>query len=78
MNDFTIENDLLEYTSHSEHKQDLIRGIIADMRHTLNQKQISELNRVLINRLITIHDNGLDFKGNEEAYFNLFYAKGVI
>ena len=51
MNDFTIENDLLEYTSHSEHKQDLIRGIIADMRHTLNQKQISELNRVLINRL---------------------------
>ena len=52
MDDFTIENDdLLEYNSHSEHKQDLIRGIIEDMRHTLNQKQITELNRALINRL---------------------------
>ena len=51
MSDFNYENDLMEYTSHSEHKQELIRGIVSDMRHSLNQKQITELNRVLINRL---------------------------
>lgn len=51
LSDFNYENDLMDWTSHSEHKQDLIRGIVSDMRHSLNQKQISELNRVLINRL---------------------------
>ena len=51
MSDFNYENDLMKYTSHSEHKQELIRGIVSDMRHSLNQKQITELNRVLINRL---------------------------
>ena len=51
MSDFNYENDLMEYTSHSEHKQDLIRGIVSDMRYSLNQKQITELNRVLVNRL---------------------------
>lgn len=51
LSEFNYENDLMDFTSHSEHKQDLIRGIVSDMRHSLNQKQITELNRVLINRL---------------------------
>ena len=49
--DYEYSTSLMDYTTHSEHKQDLIRGIVSDMRHSLNQKQISELNRVLINRL---------------------------
>lgn len=51
LSDFNYETDLMDFTSHSEHKQNLIRGIVSDMRHSLNQKQITELNRVLINRL---------------------------
>jgi len=50
LSSFSHETDLMDYTTHSEHKQDLIRGIINDMKHSLNQKQITELNRVLINR----------------------------
>ena len=49
--EFEYSTYLMDYTSHSEHKQDLIRGVVSDMRHSLNQKQITELNRVLINRL---------------------------
>lgn len=49
--DFNYENDLMEYTTHSEHKQELIRNIISDMRHTLNQKELTELNHTLIHRL---------------------------
>lgn len=51
LSDFNYENDLMNINSHSENKQDLIRGVVSDMRHSLNQKQITELNRVLINRL---------------------------
>ena len=49
--EYEYSNYLMEYTTHSEHKQELIRGIISDMRHLLNQREITELNRVLINRL---------------------------
>ena len=33
---------------------------------------INWLDWVIDQNLITIHDNGLDFKGNEEAYFDLY------
>ena len=58
----------MEYTSHSEHKQELIRGIVSDMRHSLNQKQISELNRTLINRLefVEILNKELPFEQDVE------------
>lgn len=51
LNEFNYSTDLIDWVSHSEHKQELIRGIISDMRYLLNQKEITELNRVLINRL---------------------------
>lgn len=76
--DFKLENEIAGHYNKIDYRQSLIRNIVEDMKHSLNQRELSELNRVLINRLMDVEIIGRelpyeeDFKKENERLIGLF------
>ena len=77
-NDFKFENEVAGYYNATDYRQTLIRNIIGDMKHSLNQRELSELNRVLITHLMDVEIIGRelpyeeDFRKENERLMGLF------
>ena len=78
MSDLTFENEVAGYYNAGDYRQTLIRNIIGDMKHSLNQRELSELNRVLITHLMDVEIIGRelpyeeDFKRENQRLLGLF------
>jgi len=78
LSDFTFENEIAGHYNKTDYRQTLIRNIIEDMKHSLNQRELSELNRVLITHLMDVEIIGRelpyeeDFKKENERLVGLF------
>ena len=78
LSDFRFENEITGNYNKSDYRQTIIRNIIGDMKHSLNQRELSELNRVLITHLMDVEIIGRelpyeeDFKKENERLLGLF------
>lgn len=78
LSDFKFENEVAGYYNQGDYRQTLIRNIIEDMKHSLNQRELSELNRVLITHLMDVEIIGRelpyeeDYRKENERLLGLF------
>lgn len=76
--DLLFENEISGHYSGQDYRQVLIRNIVESMKHLLNQRELSELNRVLITHLMDVEIIGRelpyeeDYKKENERLLGLF------